>query len=231
MGALDCPALSYHSCHSQRFRALGCKELPREIESGSASDADTAAPSAEPSTAAPTPDASPSPSTLGSPMQTPSPLLARRVPWCQLGASAWERRAMPDCECPADLVLQTPSPVLPTWLPARSHPAAETWIIRTQSHDDIDSDSDNDSVSDSDFSDGFDDIADARGPCCHCLNGMRPSRQPFQSFLLPHEVDEDLCAACEAARSMITSPHDLSSEMRFHSPDAILNSPGEAFWR
>lgn len=133
-------------------------------------------------------------------------------------------------ESPADLALQTPSPVLPTWLPARRHPAAEVWI-RTHSSNDSNSDIDIVSDSDSDFGEDLENIANARGPCCRCLHEMRPSRQPFPSFLLPSEVDEDLCPACEAAQSMIVSAADFVHEIRPDSPDAVLRSPAEVFWR
>merc|ERR1711918_76776 len=97
-----------------------------------------------------------------------------------------------------------------------SHQAPAAWagnpvpsVYRRQgTDDDVDSDSD------------FDD--DYQG-------------QPFPSFLMPHEVEEDRCPMCDSARSLgalTPSTVDLSPCSSLPpSSDVVFNSPGESFWR
>lgn len=120
-----------------------------------------------------------------------------------------------------DLVLETPSPVLPTWRPAWAHKLS----LRNVAAVEADVESDDDTCS------NFSDDSDFFGCSCQCGCGRR-AHVPFASFLGSDEIDEDFCPSCCSQNSPSHAPLRCSSpELEFRSPCTVYDSPGEAFWR
>lgn len=123
-----------------------------------------------------------------------------------------------------DLVLQTPSPVWPSWQPASAH------ALTLQSAAAVDANADSCDETSSIFSDDSDDLF---GCSCQCGDGRR-AHVPFSSFLGfgPDEIDEDFCPSCCRQNSNSHAPSTCSSpEPARRNLCAMYDSPGEAFWR
>jgi len=120
-----------------------------------------------------------------------------------------------------DLVLQTPSPVLPTWQPPWAH--ALTFRSAAAIEANVESDDDTCSTLSDDSEDFF-------GCSCQCGDGRR-THVPFASFLGSDEIDEDFCPSCCSHHSCSCAPETSSPEPKRRSPCAVYDSPGEAFWR
>lgn len=194
-------------------------------------------------TAVPSPDASPCPSSAGSPLQTPSPspklhlecrgwlchtltgvpsicsvapFVSQHVSGCTVPDGGGSYAALFDPSS-CDQVLQTPSPVLPTWQPAWVHTAAAAFTETATCDDD-------------DTCSNFSDDSDFFGCSCQCANSRR-AHVPFASFLGSDEIDEDFCPVC-CSQTSFHAPRTCSSpKLDCHNPRTVCDSPGEAFWR
>lgn len=123
--------------------------------------------------------------------------------------------------CSCDLVVQTPSPVLPTWRPAWAHTSSLKDTAAVEATPDFDDDACSTFSDDSDFF----------GCSCQCGSGRR-AHVPFASFLGPDEIDEDFCPSCCSQQSCSHSLSTCSSpEPECRISRTVYDSPGEAFWR
>jgi hypothetical protein len=121
-----------------------------------------------------------------------------------------------------DLVVHTPSPVLPHWQPAWVHASS----LRNEAVVEANPDDD-------DACSTFSDDSDFFGCSCRCGSGRR-AHVPFASFLGPDEIDEDFCPSCcnQNSNSCYNACLTCSSpEPERRISHAVYDSPGEAFWR
>lgn len=120
-----------------------------------------------------------------------------------------------------DLVLQTPSPVLPTWRPAWAH------VLSLGNAAAVGANAD----SDDDICSTFSDDSDFFGCSCQCGDGRR-AHVPFASFLGSDEIDEDFCPSCCGQNSHShASTTCCAPELEHRSLCTVYDSPGETFWR
>jgi hypothetical protein len=120
-----------------------------------------------------------------------------------------------------DLVVQTPSPVLPTWRPAWAHASSLRKISAVEANPN----------SDDDDCSTFSDDSDFFGCSCQCGCGRR-AHVPFASFLGDDEIDEDFCPSCCRQQSCSKVLSTCSSpEPERHNARTVYDSPGEMFWR
>lgn len=230
----------------QRSGRRGCQK-PLACQTEDVSDAETAVPSPD---ASPCPSSVGSPLQTPSPspmLRVPMSLLELPRPGCVgLPHEAWTGGGcvVPPCAqhvagsfivdregsyaapfdpSSCDLVVQTPSPVLPTWRPAWAHASSLGNVATVEATPDSDDDAC------STFSDDSDDFF---GCSCQCGSGRR-AHVPFVSFLGPDEIDEDFCPACcnqKCSCSFVLSTCS-SPELEQRTSRAVYDSPGEAFWR
>lgn len=230
----------------QRSGRRGCQK-PLACKTKDDSDADTAVPSPD---ASPCPSSLGSPLQTPSPspmMRVPMSLLELPRTEC----TGWPNDALtgggfavPQCaqhvdgssmvdregSCAAlfdpsscDLVVQTPSPVLPTWRPAWAHASLIRNTATVEAIPNFDDDACSICSDDSDF--------DFFACSCQCGSGRR-AHVPFASFLGPDEIDEDFCPSCCSQKSGFQALSTCSSpEPERCNPRAVYDSPGEAFWR
>lgn len=145
-----------------------------------------------------------------------APFVSQHIAGCTIADREGSYAALFDPSS-CDQVLQTPSPVLPTWQPAWVHTAVADFKATAKCDDD-------------DTCSNFSDDSDFFGCSCQCGNSQR-AHVPFASFLGSDEIDEDFCPVCCSQNSSHTPLTCSSPKLDRHNPCTVYDSPGEAFWR